>query len=164
MTATVSPDNATNKSVTWSSDDEAVAKVGATTGKVTAEGVGEATITVTTANGGKKASYKITVHVPVESITLDKESATLFIGNTLTLTATVTPDTATDKSILCLVKTLWRKRSSEFQKKIVKRRNLGPLDDLENQSCSLTTLTNCLPFIGEHESRQSFFPVSTRWP
>ena len=65
---------------------------------------------------------------------------------------------------LCLVKTLWRKRSSEFQKKIVKRRNLGPLDDLENQSCSLTTLTNCLPFIGEHESRQSFFPVSTRWP
>ena len=99
LTATVSPDNATNKSVTWSSDDEAVAKVGATTGKVTAEGVGEATITVTTANGGKKASCKITVHVPVESITLDKESATLFIGNTLTLTATVTPDTATDKSI-----------------------------------------------------------------
>ena len=99
LTATVSPDNATNKSVTWSSDDEAVAKVGATTGKVTAEGVGEATITVTTANGGKKASCKITVHVPVENITLDKESATLFIGNTLTLTATVTPDTATDKSI-----------------------------------------------------------------
>ena len=99
LTATVSPDNATNKSVTWSSDDEAVAKVGATTGKVTAEGVGEATITVTTANGGKKATCKITVHVPVESITLDKESATLFIGNTLTLTATVTPDTATDKSI-----------------------------------------------------------------
>ena len=99
LTATVSPDNATNKSVTWSSDDEAVAKVGATTGKVTAEGVGEATITVTTANGGKTASCKITVHVPVESITLDKESATLFIGDTLTLTATVTPDTATDKSI-----------------------------------------------------------------
>ena len=99
LTATVSPDNATNKSVTWSSDNEAVAKVGATTGKVTAEGVGEATITVTTANGGKTASYKITVHVPVESITLDKESATLFIGDTLTLTATVTPDTATDKSI-----------------------------------------------------------------
>ncbi len=99
LTATVLPDNATNKSVTWSSDNEAVAKVGATTGKVTAEGVGEATITVTTANGGKKASCKITVHVPVESITLDKESATLFIGNTLTLTATVTPDTATDKSI-----------------------------------------------------------------
>ena len=65
---------------------------------------------------------------------------------------------------VCLVKTLWRKKSSEFQKKIVKRRNLGPLDDLENQSCFLTTLTNCLPFIGEHESRQSFFPVSTRWP
>lgn len=100
LTATVSPDNATNKSVTWSSDDEAVAKVGATTGKVTAGGVGEATITVTTANGGKKASRKITVHVPVERITLDKESETLFIDNTLTLTATVTPDTATDKSII----------------------------------------------------------------
>ena len=98
LTATVSPDNATNKSVTWSSDNEAVAKVGATTGEVTAEGVGEATITAT-ANGGKKASCKITVHVPVESIILDKESATLFIGDTLTLTATVTPDAATVKSI-----------------------------------------------------------------
>ena len=60
--------------------------------------MGEATITAT-ANGGKKASCKITVHVPVESIILDKESETLFIGNTLTLTAKVTPDTATDKSI-----------------------------------------------------------------
>src|SRR5690606_10087525 len=51
LTATVTPANATNKAVSWSSSDHSVATVSAT-GLVTAIGTGTATITVTTADGG----------------------------------------------------------------------------------------------------------------
>ena len=59
---TITPDNATNKNVTWSSDDEAVATV--EDGKVTAVGAGKATITVTTEDGNKTASCTVTVEKP----------------------------------------------------------------------------------------------------
>lgn len=60
LTATVKPDNATNKAVIWSSSDEAVAVV--TGGKVTPKGAGTATITATAADGsGKSASCLVTV-------------------------------------------------------------------------------------------------------
>ena len=58
LTVTVSPENATNKSVNWKSSDTAVATVDA--GKVTAVKAGTATITVTTADGGKTASCTVT--------------------------------------------------------------------------------------------------------
>ena len=61
LTATVSPDNATNKTVTWASDNKAVATVDSE-GKVTAVAAGEATITVTTVDGEKKATCKVTVN------------------------------------------------------------------------------------------------------
>ena len=60
LTATVAPENATNKTVTWASSDEAVATV--ENGKVTAMAVGTATITVTTEDGGKTASCTVTVY------------------------------------------------------------------------------------------------------
>ena len=60
LTATVEPANATNKDVTWSSDDEAVATVDAD-GKVIAVGAGTATITVTAADGNKTATCAVTV-------------------------------------------------------------------------------------------------------
>lgn len=59
LTAKVSPDNATNKTVTWSSSNSAVATV--TEGKVTGVSAGTATITVTTADGNKTATCKVTV-------------------------------------------------------------------------------------------------------
>ena len=62
LTATVTPDNATDKTVTWKSDKEEIAKVDAT-GKVTAVAPGTATITVTTDDGKKTAECKITVPV-----------------------------------------------------------------------------------------------------
>ena len=60
LTATVTPENAANKSVTWSSSNESVATV-EQNGKISAVGVGEATITVTTTDGGKTATCKVTV-------------------------------------------------------------------------------------------------------
>ncbi|MCC2249082.1 Ig-like domain-containing protein [Virgibacillus sp. AGTR] len=60
LTETVSPSNATNKGVTWSSSDEAIATVDST-GLVTAVAEGSATITVTTDDGGKTATSEITV-------------------------------------------------------------------------------------------------------
>ncbi|MDR2966035.1 MAG: SUMF1/EgtB/PvdO family nonheme iron enzyme [Treponema sp.] len=60
LTANVFPVNATNKSVSWSSDDEEVATVDAA-GKVTIVGEGTAEITVTTIDGGKTAVCTITI-------------------------------------------------------------------------------------------------------
>ncbi len=103
LTATVTPDNATDKTVTWTSNKESVATV--ENGVVTAVGEGTATITATA--GGYEASCVVTVNpatVDVTGVTLDKTSATLYINgesgtNTVTLTATVTPDNATDKTV-----------------------------------------------------------------
>jgi hypothetical protein len=66
LTATVVPNNATNKAVTWSSSDTLKATV-STSGLVTAVATGTATITVTTTDGGYQASCTVTVSIP-ESI------------------------------------------------------------------------------------------------
>ena len=102
LTATVNPDDATDKSITWSSSNTNVASVDAN-GKVTAMAEGTATITATANDGsGVKASCEVTVEkkvILVNQITLSQTTATLTEGETITLTATVTPDDATDKSI-----------------------------------------------------------------
>lgn len=59
LTATVAPENATNKAVTWSTSNDKVAAV--VNGKVTAVAPGEAVITATTADGGFTATCKVTV-------------------------------------------------------------------------------------------------------
>ena len=101
LTATITPDNATNKNVTWSSDNENVVTV--ENGKVTAVGTGSATITVTTEDGGKTATCTVTVkeaaNVPVTSVSLDKTSLELTEGGTGTLIATVEPNNATNKNV-----------------------------------------------------------------
>lgn len=61
LVATVAPDNATNKAVTWSSSDTSIVTVDEN-GKVTAVGAGTATITVTTADGGFTATCVVTVN------------------------------------------------------------------------------------------------------
>ena len=60
LVATVLPDNATDKSISWSSDKADIAAVDET-GKVTAIAVGTATITATTTDGGKTATCAVTV-------------------------------------------------------------------------------------------------------
>ena len=102
LTATVLPSNATDKSVTWTSSAQTVVTV--EDGKVTTIESGTATITATTSNG-KTASCMITVIEPapevieVTSVSLNKISLTLEIGESEILTATVLPNNATDKSV-----------------------------------------------------------------
>ncbi len=101
LTATVLPDNATNKNVTWSTSNASIATVDAN-GLVTAVSAGTATITVTTEDGTKTASCTVTVTVPVTGVTLSQTQASLYYNrtpNTLTLTATVAPDNATNKDV-----------------------------------------------------------------
>ena len=101
LTATVKPDNADNKKVKWSSDKTDVATVGGD-GRVTAVKAGEAVVTVTTEDGGKTATCRVTVKakaVSVTDVTLDKTELTLTEGETETLTATVKPDNADNKKV-----------------------------------------------------------------
>jgi uncharacterized protein YjdB len=72
LVATVSPEDAENKAVTWASADASIASVDAN-GLVTAVAKGETTITVTTVDGGKTASAKIVVVEPqaIENVTVD---------------------------------------------------------------------------------------------
>ena len=107
LTTTVTPHNATNRNVTWSSSNEAVASVD-DKGEVTAHKAGEATVTVTTVDGAKTASVQIKVTAaavpppPVTSVTgvsLNKSSLTLPVGGKEVLTTTVTPHNATNRNV-----------------------------------------------------------------
>ena len=102
LTATVLPENATNQKVTWKSDKPEIASVDAN-GKVTGVKAGEATITVTTEDGGKTATCKVTVsdtEIKVTGVTLNKTALTLNIGASETLSATVAPADATNKKVM----------------------------------------------------------------
>ena len=101
LVATVLPENATNRNVSWKSSDEAVATVDAN-GKVTGVKAGEAVITVTTEDGGKTATCKVTVsdkEVKVTGVTLNKTTLTLETGASETLTATIAPADATNQKV-----------------------------------------------------------------
>ncbi len=74
LNATVAPSNATNKNITWSSSNTSVASV--SNGVVTAKAAGNATITVTTADGGKTASCSVTVKAKTYTITYDANGGT----------------------------------------------------------------------------------------
>ncbi len=90
LTATIVPDNATNKNVKWSSSDETIATVD-TTGKVTAVKEGTATITVTTEDGEKTATCNVTV------AKVEKKDYTKTINNLIDgISSTVTIDNCDD--------------------------------------------------------------------
>ena len=105
LTATYTPENATQPvTITWSSSDEEVATVDAESGLVTAHAkVGKATITATANNeAGEKVTGTIEITVvatPAASVTLNKTELTLLEGASEQLTATVAPETTTDKTV-----------------------------------------------------------------
>lgn len=115
LSASVTPSNASNKSVKWTSGNPKVATV-SSSGKVTAVANGNTTITATAADGsGKKDICAVTVNIPkpadptptptpsvvkVNSVSLNQSSLNLTQkGQTARLSATVSPSNATNKSI-----------------------------------------------------------------
>ena len=100
LTVTVLPEDADNKAVTWSSDDESIATVD-DEGTVTAISEGTATITATTNDGTNlSASCEVTVTPKtVKSISLDKEKLNIKIGQSEYLKVTVSPIDADDISV-----------------------------------------------------------------
>ena len=101
LVATVTPENAKDKSLTWSSSNEGIATVDAN-GNVTAVKEGTATITVTTTDGGHTATAKVTVSADVVAVTgvsLDKTALNLAPNESSTLKATVTPAKASNKGV-----------------------------------------------------------------
>ena len=99
LTATAIPTTANNTSVNWSSSDNKVATV-SSKGVITAKGKGTCTITCTAADGyGTKNICEVTVKQPVTEIALSETTASLWVGDTKTITATATPTTAGNISV-----------------------------------------------------------------
>lgn len=105
LTPTVSPDNATNKNVTWKSSNENIATV--TGGVVTGIKPGTVQITVTTEDGKKAATCTIIVEevpvvVPVTSVSLNINKVSIQVEDTYTFVATINPVNATNKVVTWL--------------------------------------------------------------
>ncbi|WP_408070758.1 starch-binding protein [Butyrivibrio sp. JL13D10] len=100
LVVNVVPADATNSDVTFISENSKIATVSAS-GLVKAKKKGTTKITVTTKDGGFKASVKIKVTDPVKvkSVKLNKKSKTLKTGASYTLKATVKPKDATKKDV-----------------------------------------------------------------
>lgn len=100
LTVTIEPSNADDKSVSWTSSQPSIASV--QDGVVTAHKVGNATITVKSTDGEKTATCSISVRsrvIATTGVSLDKTSIELTEGDETILTATVTPDNATNKNV-----------------------------------------------------------------
>ena len=118
LTATITPDNATNKKVTWKSSNSKVATVDEN-GVVRGVKSGNVTITVTTEDGKKTATKNITVtskgtsssqsqnpspskpeqsNIPVTDISINGETVVVE-GRSITLTAIISPQNATNKGV-----------------------------------------------------------------
>ena len=96
LSATVSPANATNKTVTWESSAPNVATV--SNGVVTGVSAGQATIKAKAGDFTATCVVKVT-QTPSAAVTLNKTELALTIGKTEKLTATVTPADAADKTV-----------------------------------------------------------------
>ena len=97
LTARVTPADADDTAVAWTTSDEAVATVDED-GNLTAVATGTATVTVTDAEG-HTVTCAVTVTNPVIAVTLDRTEAAMLRDETLRLTATVTPEDADDVSV-----------------------------------------------------------------
>jgi formylglycine-generating enzyme required for sulfatase activity len=98
LEARVIPENAYNRDLLWESSSPGVATV-SPTGVVTGQEVGTSTITVRTADGGYEAAVTVEVTVPVQGLTLSRQSGTMAVGEEIPLTATITPPDASERGV-----------------------------------------------------------------
>lgn len=99
LVPTISPANASIKSVTWSSSNPSIATV-SSSGVVTGLKKGTVTITCKTTNGAKVATCTVAVVKRVTGISLNKEEAILYFGRALSLSSTVYPIDASVQDVI----------------------------------------------------------------
>lgn len=98
LTASVVPDNATNKVITWRSSNSEIATVSAQ-GLVAAVAAGTAIVSAISQDGGKIATCIVTIIQPVTNVNLNKTTLPLIAGDTEQLTANIAPANATNKTV-----------------------------------------------------------------
>ena len=102
LTAKVLPENTTNKTITWSSNNTGIATINSN-GEL--KGIKAGTATITAKNGSKSSSINVTINnkpatvIEVTSIVVNKTNITLDVGKSETIVATVSPTNATNKTI-----------------------------------------------------------------
>lgn len=98
LTAKVSPDDASNKTILWYSSDTSVATVNED-GMVVAVGTGSATILAKSEDSGATSMCNVTVYQPVTSVVLSDETMTVRKGTVFWLNAKALPENAMNKDI-----------------------------------------------------------------
>ena len=99
LLATVAPSDAYNKVVHWVSDSTNIVEVDEYTGELTAVSGGTAIITAITDDGGFVAQCVVTVNVGVTSVDMSRGEADMTVGQSLTLTANITPTGASNQNV-----------------------------------------------------------------
>lgn len=128
---TIEPENTTNKEVEWESSDKTIATVNAD-GEVTAISDGECTITVKVKGSDTSAKCVVKVNpIKVTGVTLNETTKSIEAGELFTLTATVSPENAKDKSI----------KWSSSDPKIAKVED-GVVTTLAKGTCNIIATTN----------------------
>ena len=132
FTPTITPSNAANKNVTWTSSNESVATV-STTGVIKAVGNGTCKITATTTDGTNlSASVNITVDMKVTGISFSITDYTITnIGQTPVFTPTITPSNAANKKVL------W----TSSDKSIATVSSTGVIKAVSNGTCKIIATT-----------------------
>jgi gliding motility-associated-like protein len=98
LNANISPTDASDKNIQWSSNNPAVAMVN-NSGVLTAIGIGTTEIVATTNDGNYTDNCMVTVRQPVTGVEITPMAISMVSGDTLMLTATVIPDNAYDKQV-----------------------------------------------------------------
>ena len=96
----VTPDNATNKKVTFSTEDNDIISIN--NGVVTGKKVGTATVLIKTADGGRTATFKVTVAkdtVNVTGVSATISSSNITVGKTAKITTKISPNNASNKGV-----------------------------------------------------------------
>lgn len=100
LTGTVIPADANNKEFTWDVDNKKIATINKD-GKLTAKAAGSVKVIAKAADkNGISAEYSILIIVPVNEIKIDKAINEIYIGNNLSLNASILPENASNKNIV----------------------------------------------------------------